>query len=158
MLTTTSCPETSEADATAAFLAKKGAVTPPRYRPIVTPSSAALACLTPPRQGSVTCTALHPGACRTELGRYLFDPSVPANPLVYPVLAAGVLVTRSPKEGAQTQIACAADPALVKGRGAGGQYYVGPKISELPSALARDPEAAERMWAASERLVGKFAV
>ncbi|CAN0410166.1 unnamed protein product, partial [Hapterophycus canaliculatus] len=54
--------------------------------------------------GSVTCTALHPGACRTELGRYLFDPSQPANPLVYPVLAAATLVTRSPKEGAQTQV------------------------------------------------------
>eukprot|EP00904_Undaria_pinnatifida_P001762 jgi/Undpi1/11587/HiC_scaffold_30.g13882.m1 len=105
---------------------------------------------------SVTCTALHPGACRTELGRYLFDPSQPANPLVYPLLAAAILVTRTPTEGAQTQIACAADPALGLGRGAGGQYYVGPKISELPSALARDSEAAGRMWAASEGLVGKF--
>eukprot|EP00752_Nemacystus_decipiens_P016210 g14497.t1 len=106
----------------------------------------------------VTCTALHPGACRTELGRYLLDPSQPVNPLLVPVLAAATLVTRSPKEGAQTQIACAADPALGTGHKAGGLYYVGPKNSELPSALARDPEAAERMWAASERLVGKFSV
>ncbi|CAM9715364.1 unnamed protein product [Ectocarpus sp. 13 AM-2016] len=108
--------------------------------------------------GSITATSLHPGACRTELGRYLFDPSQPANPLVYPALAALTLVTRSPKEGAQTQIACAADPALGTGSSAGGTYYVGPKISELPSELARDPEAAERMWAASEKLVGKFSV
>lgn len=115
-------------------------------------------CLSPPSQGSVTCTALHPGACRTELGRYLFDPSKPANPLIYPVLAAATLVTRSPKEGAQTQIACAADPSLGKGRGAGGSYFVGPKISELPSELARDPDAAERMWAASELLVGQFSL
>lgn len=56
------------------------------------------------------------------------------------------------------QIACAADPALGKGHKAGGLYYVGPKNSELPSALARDPEAAEKMWAASEKLVGKFSV
>lgn len=107
---------------------------------------------------SVTCTTLHPGACRTELGRYLFDPSQPANPLVYPLLAAATLVTRSPKEGAQTQIACAADVALGAGKGAGGMYYVGPKISEKPSDIARDPEAAERMWAASERMVGQFVV
>lgn len=107
---------------------------------------------------SVTCTALHPGACRTELGRYLFDPSQPINPLAYPLLAAATLVTRTPQEGAQTQIACAADPALGAGRGAGGQYYVGPKISELPTALARNSEAAGRMWAASEGLVGKFDV
>ena len=109
-------------------------------------------------KASVTCTALHPGACRTELGRYLFDPSQPANPLVYPLLAALTLVTRTPEEGAQTQIACAADPSLGAGRGAGGLYYVGPKISELPSALARDSEAAGRMWAASEGFVGKFDV
>ncbi|CAN0487988.1 unnamed protein product, partial [Hapterophycus canaliculatus] len=45
-----------------------------------------------------------------------------------------------------------------KAGSAGGLYFVGPKISELPSAIARDPEAAERMWAASEKLVGKFSV
>lgn len=81
------------------------------------------------------------------------------NPLAYPLLAAATLVTRSPKEGAQTQIACAAEPQLGKdGRSPGGQYYVGPKISELPSTLARDAGAAERMWTESERLVGKFTV
>ncbi|CAN0426598.1 unnamed protein product, partial [Scytosiphon promiscuus] len=56
------------------------------------------------------------------------------------------------------QIACAADPALGKGGSAGGRYFVEPKITQLPSELARDPEAAERMWAASEKLVGKFSV
>jgi len=43
---------------------------------------------------------LHPGACRTELGRYLFDTSQPPNPLLIGALS---LVTRTPKEGAQTQ-------------------------------------------------------
>lgn len=106
----------------------------------------------------MTCTAIHPGSCRTELGRYLLDPSQPMNPAIYPLLVASTFVTRSPKEGAQTQIACAADPALTKAQGVGGLYFTGPKISELPSALARDPEAAERMWVASEKLVGKFVV
>ncbi|CAN0206463.1 unnamed protein product [Ascophyllum nodosum] len=110
------------------------------------------------RGASVTCTTLHPGACRTELGRYLFDPNQPANPLVYPVLAAATLLTKSAKKGAQTQIACAADPSLVKSRGAGGLFYIEPKVTKMPSELARDPEAAERMWAASEKMVGKFAV
>lgn len=105
----------------------------------------------------MTCTVLHPGACRTELGRYLFDPSS-VNPLAYPLLAALALVTRSPKEGAQTQIACAAEPSLGKGSGAGGSYYIGPKITKKTSEIASDLEAIERMWAASEKLVGKFVV
>ncbi|CAM9649873.1 unnamed protein product, partial [Choristocarpus tenellus] len=108
---------------------------------------------------TVTCMALHPGACRTELGRYIFDPSQAVNPLLLPLLGAATLVTRSPKEGAQTQICCAADPLLgCKGgsKSGGGQYFTAPKFMETPSTLARDPENALRMWKETEALVGGF--
>jgi NAD(P)-dependent dehydrogenase (short-subunit alcohol dehydrogenase family) len=36
---------------------------------------------------SVTVMAVHPGVCRTDLGRYLFDPKAPINPIALPVVA-----------------------------------------------------------------------
>jgi hypothetical protein len=34
-----------------------------------------------------TVMAVHPGVCRTDLGRYLFDPKAPINPIALPVVA-----------------------------------------------------------------------
>lgn len=98
-------------------------------------------------ESSVTCMAVHPGGCRTELQRYQFDPNGVIGKL---------LMLRTAKEGAQPSIACAADPSLGKGSGAGGGYFVAPKITKNTSKLANDPAAADFLWKESERMVGKF--
>ncbi|CAM9408583.1 unnamed protein product [Chrysoparadoxa australica] len=105
---------------------------------------------------SMTSMSLHPGACRTNLGRYLFDPDAPVNPLLYPVigvvLGLGVFFTKSATEGAQTQIRCAVDPDL-KSVG-GGRYFV-----ECEPATAApetsDETSAAKLWALTEQLLGK---
>jgi hypothetical protein len=50
----------------------------------------------------VLTVCCHPGVVRTELGRYLIE-GVPAAILV-PFAALGYYFTKSPKQGAQTQV------------------------------------------------------
>lgn len=118
----------------------------------------------------VAAMAVHPGVVRTELGRYFFIPAgacdavgsygctgelgplaIAAFTLATPLLLLG---TKSPAQGAETQIRCAADPTLAARRGAAGgagKYYA--EGSETtPSAAALDAQAATALWARSEEL------
>jgi retinol dehydrogenase 12 len=91
---------------------------------------------------AVTVNALHPGVVRSQLFRGLRGPlrlllSTVARPFM-----------RSPQRGAETSIYLATSPEV---EGASGGYYRDRRRIE-PSAAARCPEAAARLWSESERL------
>jgi len=89
----------------------------------------------------VTANCLHPGVVRTSIGREVTG-----------VLRAGVwLMLRfraGPEEGAETSVYLASSPEVAE---VTGRYFVKCKQAE-PSALARDTQAAARLWALSEEL------
>ncbi len=94
----------------------------------------------------VTVNALHPGSLATGFGRdgdvkgafgWLFS-------LARPFL-------RSPQKGAQTSIYLASAPEV---EGVSGKYFADSKEAE-PTSIARDDEAARRLWEASEALVSQ---
>jgi retinol dehydrogenase-12 len=90
---------------------------------------------------NVTVNALHPGVVATGFGQ-----NTPGlfNSLVR--LAAPFM--RSPQKGAQTLVYLATSPEV---EGVTGKYFQDSKQSHS-SPAARDPEAARRLWEASERL------
>jgi NAD(P)-dependent dehydrogenase (short-subunit alcohol dehydrogenase family) len=90
----------------------------------------------------VVANCLHPGLVRTELGREVRG----AGRLL---VAAAKPFMGSVQSGAATPVylASAPDAAAVTG----GYFFHGKQIE--PSPLARDPEAAARLWALSEDLV-----
>ncbi|CAM9539668.1 unnamed protein product, partial [Phaeothamnion confervicola] len=104
---------------------------------------------------AVTCMALHPGVCRTELGRYILDTTAAPNPLLLPLLGALAFFTKSAAEGAQTSIYCAAEPSL---RGIGGGKYYARLMECAPAPPATDAAAAAQLWELSERYAGRFIV
>ena len=89
----------------------------------------------------VTANCLHPGFVRTALGRDVTG-----------VLGAAVrLVLRfqpGPATGAETSVYLASSQEVA---GVTGGYFVKCKPAQ-PSALARDVQAAARLWALSEEL------
>lgn len=93
---------------------------------------------------AVTTNAMHPGLVHSGFGSN--------NRVWYWRLAYVLLnrVSRTPEQGADTIIYLATAPELA---GVTGQYYVDRK-PVTPSAAARDPEAARRLWEVSERLTG----
>ena len=97
---------------------------------------------------------LHPGACRTELGRYIFDPeSIPKflNPVLGVAASPLVYFTKNAYMGAQTQIFLSATDSLsVK---SGGEYYDNSRIADT-SLEAKDSDEARWLWSESERLLG----
>jgi retinol dehydrogenase-12 len=96
----------------------------------------------------VDTNAVHPGVVDTDLPRNLGLGNF------WPLLrrVGGVL---TPDEGARGHIMLAADPAL---QGVSGQYYSatadGRHERTRSSAASLDADAAERLWAISERLTG----
>jgi NAD(P)-dependent dehydrogenase (short-subunit alcohol dehydrogenase family) len=93
----------------------------------------------------VDANAAHPGVVATSLlADYL---RVPAS-LAFLTRLVGI----SPERGARTVVRLASDPAL---EGVSGRYFA--RSREAPSSAAsRDPEAARRLWAASEALVARW--
>ncbi|MET7403068.1 SDR family oxidoreductase [Dactylosporangium sp. NPDC005572] len=91
----------------------------------------------------VTANCLHPGFVRTGLGRNVGGT----------IGAAVQLVLRfqpGAAAGARTPVYLASSPDLA---GVTGGYFVNCRPAR-PSALARDPEAAARLWELSERMTG----
>ncbi|HEX6470155.1 MAG TPA: SDR family NAD(P)-dependent oxidoreductase [Streptosporangiaceae bacterium] len=92
----------------------------------------------------VTANCLHPGFVRTALGRDVTG-----------VLGAAVrLAVRfrpGPATGAKTSVYLASSPEVA---GVTGGYFVKCRQAE-PSALARDAEAAARLWTLSEELTDR---
>jgi len=108
---------------------------------------------------NVVAVVLHPGACRTELGRYVFDPaSIPK--FLYPVLgvvgAPLLYFTKDQRMGAQTQIFLSASSRVSSKDN--GLFFDNSKPADT-SAEAKDVQEAKWLWAESEKLTnGKFEV
>jgi NAD(P)-dependent dehydrogenase (short-subunit alcohol dehydrogenase family) len=99
--------------------------------------------LAPRLRGSgVTVNALHPGFVHSELFRGFRGP--------LRLLFSTVLrpFMRSPRRGARTSVYLATSPEVER---ESGRYYRDCRRIE-PSAAARCPEAAARLWSESERL------
>jgi len=91
----------------------------------------------------VTANCLHPGFVRTDLGRNVTGVPGAMLRLVLPAL-------RGPATGARTTVYLASSTQVAEMTGG---YFVKCKPAE-PSTLARDPEAATRLWTLSEQLAG----
>jgi NAD(P)-dependent dehydrogenase (short-subunit alcohol dehydrogenase family) len=92
----------------------------------------------------VTANCLHPGFVRTDLGRDVTG-------VLGAVVRLALRLRPGPATGAETPVFLASSPEVA---GVTGGYFVKRKLVE-PSALARDPEAAARLWALSEKLTGQ---
>jgi NAD(P)-dependent dehydrogenase (short-subunit alcohol dehydrogenase family) len=91
----------------------------------------------------VTVNCVHPGAVATGLGKN----NGAAARLFIRLLAP---FFRSPERGAATSLYVTTSPDL---DGVTGSYFKSCRRAD-PSAAARDPDAARRLWELSERLVG----
>jgi retinol dehydrogenase-14 len=91
----------------------------------------------------VTANCLHPGGVATNIWSH-------APTWARPFLALGKLFMVSAQEGGRRIVSLATDPKL---EGATGGYYDETRLTE-PSALARDPVLAQRLWEVSEGLAG----
>lgn len=91
----------------------------------------------------VTANCLHPGFVRTSLGRDVTGVLGAVLPLI-------LRFQPGPATGAETPVYLASSPEVA---GVTGGYFVKCKAAE-PSALARDAQAAARLWALSEDLAG----
>jgi NAD(P)-dependent dehydrogenase (short-subunit alcohol dehydrogenase family) len=91
----------------------------------------------------VTANSLHPGFVATRF----FEP----RGLTFRVMqyASWVFAT-TPEKGAQTPVYLASSPEV---EGVSGGYFVSRKAVR-PSLAARDPNAAQRLWALSEEMTG----
>ena len=91
----------------------------------------------------VTANAVHPGAVATRLGTQ--------NGWWAPLLTKPLgLFFRTAERGAETSLYVAAAPEL---SGVTGRYFSNCREKQ-PSALARDPDLASRLWTSSARQVG----
>jgi len=91
----------------------------------------------------VTANCLHPGFVRTGLGRDVTGVAGAIVPLI-------LRLRPGPPTGARTPVYLASSPEVA---GVTGGYFVKCRPAQ-PSALARDGQAAARMWALSEDLTG----
>jgi NAD(P)-dependent dehydrogenase (short-subunit alcohol dehydrogenase family) len=89
----------------------------------------------------VTVNSLHPGAVATRLGTNNGAWARALIRLLRPFF-------RTPDDGAATSIHLATAPELA---GVSGRYFAN-RREKTPSAAARDPDAARRLWEVSERL------
>ncbi|XP_046876018.1 dehydrogenase/reductase SDR family member 13 [Hypomesus transpacificus] len=96
-------------------------------------------------QGSnVTCYSLHPGAIKTEIGRYArFGWKCVMTPITALFFVDAV-------SGAQTTLHCALQEGL---ESLSGRYFSSCSVQEV-QAKAKDDEAARKLWEVSERLCG----
>jgi NAD(P)-dependent dehydrogenase (short-subunit alcohol dehydrogenase family) len=94
----------------------------------------------------------HPGYSSTNL-----QTSGPTGPMKFAMRIGNVLLAQSAAMGALGEVRAAVDPGV-----AGGQYYGPTGLAEnrghpglvLPKKEAQDPEAARKLWEASEELTG----
>jgi NAD(P)-dependent dehydrogenase (short-subunit alcohol dehydrogenase family) len=91
----------------------------------------------------VTANCLHPGFVRTGLGRDVTGVLGAVLPLI-------LRLRPGPEAGARTPVYLASSPEVA---GVTGGYFVNRRPAE-PSALAKDGQAAARLWALSEDLTG----
>lgn len=98
----------------------------------------------------VRAYAVHPGSVGTNLGRYLGKEEGAA--MLARATRSDAHRAKSVPEGAATQVWAATSPDLA---GQGGVYLEDCGVSDNHRPWARDPEAAARLWAVSEDMLGE---
>ena len=93
----------------------------------------------------VTSNAVHPGPVATSIARGSFIARI-GNKLLTPFL-------RTPAQGAATTLHVVSSDELTETTG----KYFADCAEATPSAAARDPRAAERLWQLSEQIVAEYA-
>lgn len=108
---------------------------------------------------NIVSATLHPGACRTELGRYIFDPaSIPKllapvlGVVASPLIAVSFYFTKDAFMGSQTQTYLSAS-TQVSPASAGGVFFDNSSPAGT-SSEAQDANQAKWLWSESERLTG----
>ena len=104
-----------------------------------------------PKYSNVFCASLHPGLCRTELGRYFFDVPKDMSPLVGVLAAPLIYFSKSAEQGAQTQIYLAATSKISMRDS--GKFYDNSAVADR-SSLADDADLAKWLWHESETRTG----
>jgi NAD(P)-dependent dehydrogenase (short-subunit alcohol dehydrogenase family) len=95
--------------------------------------------------------AVHPGLVGTKLGRYM-TPEVVAQLMERAKQGGGMPTRKSLEQGAATSVWAATAPGL---EAVGGSYLADCQVSDHHATWALDPDAAARLWALSEELVGQ---
>jgi NAD(P)-dependent dehydrogenase (short-subunit alcohol dehydrogenase family) len=95
--------------------------------------------------------AVHPGLVATELARYMTS-EVRAQLMEKAKQGGGMPTRKTLEQGAATSVWAATAPGLEV---AGGSYLADCEVSDHHAAWAVDPDAAARLWALSEELVGQ---
>jgi NAD(P)-dependent dehydrogenase (short-subunit alcohol dehydrogenase family) len=96
---------------------------------------------------AVTATCVHPGFVRTNFGS---NNENDVSSLIKSIFLLIARFARTPEKGAETLIYLASSADV---QGASGGYYFDCKLT-APAPVGRDDDAAERLWQASEQLVG----
>lgn len=98
----------------------------------------------------VRAYAVHPGSVGTNLARYLGEEEGAA--MLARATSSAAHRQKSVAAGAATQVWAATSPDLAE---QGGRYLEDCGVSDNHRPWARDPEAAARLWAMSEDLLGE---
>lgn len=97
------------------------------------------------------CASLHPGLCRTDLGRYFFDIPKDVSPLVSVLSAPLLYFSKSAEQGAQTQIYLSASQKIQQSDS--GKFFDNSAVADR-STLANDDDLAKWLWHESEARTG----
>jgi NAD(P)-dependent dehydrogenase (short-subunit alcohol dehydrogenase family) len=95
--------------------------------------------------------AVHPGLVATELARYMTS-EVRSQLMEKARQGGGMPMRKSLEQGAATSVWAATAPGL---EAVGGAYLADCQVSDHHAAWALNPDAAARLWALSEKLVGE---
>ena len=104
-----------------------------------------------PKYSNIFCASLHPGLCRTDLGRYFFGDVKDASPLVQALASPLTLVSKSAQQGAQTQIFLSASTKLKLNDS--GKFYDNSAVADR-APLADNKDLASYLWLESEKRTG----
>jgi NAD(P)-dependent dehydrogenase (short-subunit alcohol dehydrogenase family) len=95
--------------------------------------------------------AVHPGLIHTELSRYMTEDDM-RHLMEMAKGGGGMPPAKTVEQGAATSVWAATAPEL---ESQGGAYLADTEVTDRHAPWARDPEAAKRLWALSEDLVGQ---
>lgn len=107
---------------------------------------------------SIEAFAIHPGAIQTDLARHLTEEDIA---MYQARVESGAMSPKTIPAGAATQVLAATAPELA---GKGGTYLADCQICEVDDQAdswsvvrfyAVDPEAADRLWQTSEKMIGE---
>ncbi|CAM0141821.1 hypothetical protein VKS41_004481 [Umbelopsis sp. WA50703] len=102
----------------------------------------------------ILVNACHPGVVRTSLTRYMFEESWILRPLALSIYPVVFFVTKSPVQGAQTQLYLATSDAVNTANS--GEYWADCKLLKGKNKLQHDKHTEDRLVEMSNQFVSKW--